>query len=362
MTTAVGAAVPAPAERTYIAARAASMSGDHARSAQLLATLAQSEPRDLSLARRAVGEAISAGDMATALSLSRRQPVAALPVDARLLLIADALRRGRHGDALPLTVGTGAGSDLSFLKPMINAWGAAEGRNEAEAMHLIGELSSSSLLGPFANEQRALLLLKLKRTAAAEPYATNALESAGGREQRLRMAFADGYLAAGDKARALANLDGEGTELARARNRIRAGRDNGQAIDTGAKAFSEYLLSLAIELTRASRQALPISLAQVARYAAPDNGSAAILLGVLLERSDRTDEAIAAFRSVRPDSGFADQALDSESQALIDSKRFTEALARASAAAAVRDADVSDLARLGDAYSAMKRHPEAAAA
>ena len=321
--------------------------------------MAQSEPSNLSLNRRAVTEAISAGDMANALRVARRLPPQSLAIDARLLLVADELRRRRHSQALALVSGSGADADIAFLQPLIRAWAAAERKNDRDALAAVGELSSNGLLGAFANEQRALILLKLRRTAAAEPFARNAAENAGGRETRLRLAFADGFLAAGDRARAQAILAGTATELGRARERLAVGRPSGLAIDSAADAFSEYLLGLAIELNRINSSTLPLSLAQNARYAAPDNSSVAVLLGVLLERSGRLEDALAVFRSVPRGNGLAAQALDSETQALVDAKRHGEALARAQAAIG-READVSDYARLGDVLAELKRYGEAA--
>src|SRR3954447_17080533 len=48
---------------TYLQARAAAMTGDHARSAALLSTLAASQPEQVDLTRKALAEAISAGQM-----------------------------------------------------------------------------------------------------------------------------------------------------------------------------------------------------------------------------------------------------------------------------------------------------------
>ena len=59
---------------TYLQARAASMTGDHARAAALLATLAESQPDQLDLARKALSEAIGAGQMELALDLTKRIP------------------------------------------------------------------------------------------------------------------------------------------------------------------------------------------------------------------------------------------------------------------------------------------------
>src|SRR5437763_6645679 len=44
------------AARTYVEARAAAMSGDHARAAQLLAALAEAQPAQTDLARKALSE------------------------------------------------------------------------------------------------------------------------------------------------------------------------------------------------------------------------------------------------------------------------------------------------------------------
>ncbi|MFL6860222.1 MAG: hypothetical protein ACJ8EV_05335, partial [Sphingomicrobium sp.] len=59
------------AARTYVQARAAAMSGDHARAAQLLAGLAEAQPAQADIARKALSEAIGAGNMPLALSLAR---------------------------------------------------------------------------------------------------------------------------------------------------------------------------------------------------------------------------------------------------------------------------------------------------
>jgi hypothetical protein len=64
---------------TYVQARAAAMNGQHAEAAQLLASLAQSEPGQTDIARKALGEAIGAGQMDLALSLARTLPPAKLP-------------------------------------------------------------------------------------------------------------------------------------------------------------------------------------------------------------------------------------------------------------------------------------------
>src|SRR4249919_776346 len=89
------------AARTYVQARAAAMVGDHARAAQLLASLAASEPDQVDIAKKALTEAVGAGQMDLALKLAHTVPAASLPGDARLLLVGEEIRRGHPDRAVP---------------------------------------------------------------------------------------------------------------------------------------------------------------------------------------------------------------------------------------------------------------------
>jgi tetratricopeptide (TPR) repeat protein len=345
---------------TYVQARAAAMSGQHGRSAELLATLADSNSGDATLNRKALAEAIGAGNMPLALRLARKAPPAELGVDARLLLVADELRRGRSERALAFVAGSDDEGNLQFLEPLIKAWAAVERRDMNAALTTIDQIPVASLLGPFRFENRAFILLKFRRTAEAEPFARRAIGGAGGREARLRLALADGFLAADDRPRALAMVSEMGTETGPARRRIEAGRRTGQAIDGPAKAFAELLLGMAVDLNRLNSRALPISMAQVARYADPRNSAAAVLLALLLDGQGRVPEALAVLAQVPASDPLAAQARDTAARILVDEKRFGEALQLAQAGINARDAGVSDFARLGDVLYGAKRYHEAA--
>jgi tetratricopeptide (TPR) repeat protein len=345
---------------TYVEARAAAMSGEHARSAELLAQLAEANAGDMTISRRALAEALGAGNIDLALRLARKLPVSELSVDARLLLIADDLKRGRSDLALQYASGAKDEASLAFLTPLITAWNAAERRDLAGALTVLETIPANSLLGPFREENIAFILLKFRRPADAEPFARRAIGGAGGREARLRLALADGFLAAGDRARALAMVQGMGTETGVARQRILSGKRTGLAIDAPAKAYAELLLGLAVDLNRLNNHALPVSMVQVARYADPRNSAGAVLLGLLLNGQGRVNEALAILASVPAADALAPQARDTAARILVDEKRFDEALRLAQAATSARDAGVSDFARLGDVLAGMKRYNEAA--
>lgn len=361
--------LPAPASarlsigdpaKTYVQARAAAMSGDHARAAQLLAALAQSEPGQIDIARRALSEALGAGQIDLAVSLARSIPPAKLATDARLLLVAYEVKQRRPDRAMPWLTLKADNGDLAFLAPVIVAWDFADRGNVDQALATIDQVPAGSLLSPLKAEQRAFLLLRFRRIAEAEPFARQAIGAAGSREDRLRLGFADAFLAAGDKPRALMMIDGMGSGEAAARQRIAAGRNGGQAVDNLGEALSDLLTAFSAELARAQRSAPPVGLVQVARFANPQNSSAMTLLALLLAGQDRGDEALALLRTVPDSDALIGQVRDVQVRILTDAKRLPEAYQIAAAAAAAPGADVADFSRVGDVLEAMKRPAEAA--
>src|SRR5690348_529861 len=192
----------------YVQARAASMNGDHAQAAQLLASLAAAQSDSADITKKAIGEAIGAGQMDLALNLVRNIPAASVPTDARLLLVADEIKHHRIDRAISWLRPSGNSGDLTFLEPVLSAWDYAERGNASQALASLDRISATNLLTALRPEEQAFILLKFKRTAEAEPFARKAIANAGARETQLRLALADGFLAAGDKSRALAMLDG----------------------------------------------------------------------------------------------------------------------------------------------------------
>ena len=273
--------------------------------------------------------------------------------------MADDLQAQRITPALAMLETPGQSPDLAFLGPLVRAWDQVM-RADPAALATIGQIPIDGPLGPFVPEQRALILAGLHRTAEAEPFARRAIGGAGGRETRVRLELAEAFRAAGDRARALAMLEGQGRGLALGRRRIAANQPLGRRIDTPATAFAEVLLGLSISLNRDDDQDLPIAMAQISRVAVPDNSEAAIVLGLLLDQAGRSSDALAAFASVPPSDFLAGQALDARTRTLLKLHRGDEALQIARTAAGMRDSDASDVTRLGDTLEALEHHGEAA--
>src|SRR5437764_9673992 len=153
------------AARTYVEARAAAMSGDHARAAQLLAALAQAQPDQADIARKALSEAIGARNMTLALSLARNVPAAKLPVEARLLLATEEIRRRHPEQAGPWLARAGDSGDLTFLAPLITAWTAADRGDQQQALAAFDQISTGSLLAPLEPAQRSFIFARFRPTA-----------------------------------------------------------------------------------------------------------------------------------------------------------------------------------------------------
>ena len=345
---------------TYVEARAAAINGDHSRAAELLADLADAQPDQIQFAQQALTEAIRSGQMDLAIGIAAKIPTAKLSTDARLLLAAAEVKQHRADRAIAWLQPTGGNGDLTFLSPLISAWDAAERGDQARAMSSLDGIAANSLLAPLKDEEQALILLKFRRSAEAEPYARQAIDAAGGREAFVRLALANGFLGAGDRARAAAMVDGMTGDSAVARQRILAGRPAGELIDTGAKALGDVLTAFTAEIMRAQQTAPPVGLMQVARYADPQNSAATALLGLLLDQSGRADDALALLSTVPQDDPLISQVRDVQVRVLANDKRLNDAYAIAAAAARAPSASMNDYSRLGDVLEAMDRHGEAA--
>jgi len=324
--------------------------------------LAQIAGSSDTVASQAVSEAIRAGNYDLALNLISQRPEVSKTVQSRLLLIADALRHEQIGVAERWLKSPGADVDLSFWVPLVEAWGAADRGDRNSAMAALASVPKDSAFAPFVDEESALILLKFGRTADAEPLADRAISAAGPRETRLRFAFAAGFQKAGDHKHALTMIEGMDNPGA-ATAELNSGRLKPALIDTAAKAFSEQLLGLAIEMKRTNGVAGdPFNIVQVARFASPDNSYSTILAGILLTERGRTDESLALLRSIPATDPFASEALDAQAKALIDGKRFAEALALVQSAVRSSSATSDDYSRLGDVLSSMKRYNDAVGA
>ena len=247
LTVAFGALLaPAPAfalssaARTYVEARAAAIEGNHLRSAELFSQLAGAGSADQAIAKEALSQAISAGDMKLALRLARGLPAANTPIEGRMLLVADALRSNDASRAIAVLQGGSDAGDISFLAPFVQAWAAADAKDLPKALAALDAIPKSNMLAGLVPEHRALILAKAGKSVEAQPYVDQALKVAGGREPRLRLALSDAYRGAGDLARSEAVLQGLGPEFRARRREFSRGNRAVSASITRARHFPRF--------------------------------------------------------------------------------------------------------------------------
>jgi len=337
------------------------MQGDEARSARLFAAMAAADPNDKTIARRAIATAIQSGQGELAVSLARQLPLDQLPVDARLMLAADLLRKDKPKDALSILERGITSTEADLFAPLVKAWELTS-RGKASGPASMAQLPAQNPLSSIADEQRAAMLFALGKTDEALPLARAVVAREGGRNTRLRLAYADSLFRLKRPQDALAMLEGDDEALQAARARVAAGQPLDMAISTPAAGYSEMLVALAIDLSRDDSKALPIALTQVAQHANPGNSEATILLALLLDGTDRSGDALAILGTVPANDLMAGEALDVETRLLSDRKQYELALRRARGATASPNASSHDFGRVANILGDMERHAEAAAA
>ncbi|MEQ7872709.1 hypothetical protein ABDK56_01705 [Sphingomonas sp. ASV193] len=351
--------MPDPRLDAYVRARTADAIGDDRQAAQLYAQLATLDPRNPDIADRAVTSAISAGAFDLAVTTARAMPVASLNLDARLLLVADSLRRGRTADALALVNEGTPDRDGGFIAPLLRAWAETEAKHDGQR-YLTASSVVQSMVAPFLPEQRAYLYLAAGDTASAKPLIAQALARDTGRNSEMRLAFADGLRRANDPAGATVLLKAGPATLARFANGTAI--PPGATVRTAADAYGALLTGLAIALNQSSDKSLPIALTRVAQHARPQSGATAVLLALLLDSADRRADALQQLATVSNDDPFAPDAREAGVKILGAMGRNADAVALAQRGIreAGRAVSPDDYARLGAAYDTAGDHAASA--
>lgn len=337
------------------------MNGDESRSARLYAMMAEADPADRTIARKAISTAIQSGQAELAISLAKNIPPDELPIDARLMLAADQLRRGKNKEAAAALEKGVTSTEVDLFAPLVKAW-ERTARGKYDGVESLSQMSAASPLAPIVNEQKAAMLFALGKPDEALPIAQRVLVQSSGRNTRLRLAFADSLIRLKRPDDAMAMLQGDDEALAAARKRVADGKSLGMAIATPSDGYAETLLAMAIDLGREDNKALPIALTQVSRHANPGNSEGTILLALLLDGDGRSADALKLLDTVRPDDLLAGEALDVETRILGDNSDYSRALSRAQAATQAAGAGPHDFTRLANVLGDMERHTEAAAA
>jgi tetratricopeptide (TPR) repeat protein len=348
---------PSQAER-YMRMRAAGMAGDLDTMTSELAVLLAHDPGSDVIAQRAFREAISAGDKALALKAARAlEQQGALPPDAPLLFVVDAVQ-AKDWKRAGVEIGrVEAGPLFAFMGPMLRAWIAFGSRN-GDPLAALEPARAGGIGAAYFPVQHAILLLAMGRTdeAVAE---MSALPNAG---SRLRLAVASALLREHRDAEAAKFLQGSDPILTAARMRVAAGGRLDIAYDSAGAGISDLFTQVAVDFSRQRLAPVATMLSRMATFADPANSGGWIATANFLGAAKRPDAALIALNHVGRDDAYAD-AVDRLRVALLVDKGDKEAaLAAATATASRAGAGAADWARVGDVRMAMDQPKDAAIA
>ena len=348
--------------RAYVQARVAGSGGAAGKAAEGYASLLALSPGDRELAARALTQAIQAGDRPLALKAAR---IVARGGDAgvhgRLLFLDDALRTRDWKNAALEIDRIQEDRIFGFMAPILRAWLAVE-TGKGDPLALLAAAQTDPIGGPYAAEHGPLILLASGKSADGAAALPVIAEGSGARASRLRIAGAALLARRGDRKAALGLLQGDEAPVAAARALLEARQPIPGEIGTAAAGTGELLVRIAVDLNRQNVAPLAIDFARLATFFAPENSETWLVASEMLGSSGRPGEALEALSSIRAGDPFAIQAKDNRIGLLVALGDKDKALAEASAAVKSPAPTFSDWVRLGDLYSDLKRHDEAAPA
>lgn len=321
-----------------------------------------SAPDDPVIAQSAFDQALAAGDQELAFSAAQAvERAGAANSEVRLTLIAAAILAKDWVAAERHIAAVSRDEALGFVAPILGAW-TAIGSHNAEPVELLEKTPTNPVGASYAQQHRPLLLLATGRTKEGLAALRERVAQRDFRADRLKLAGAARLSRKGKRKEALALLEGRSSLLAIARERVAARQRLQGEIVTPAHGAAELFVRLAIDLSRQNQDDLALSFARLATFLAPEDSEPWIVTSALLTEQDRSDDALVTLRQIASDDLAAGVVSDMRVQLLANSGSGPAALQQAHDAVQLSSANSRDWERLGDVFTQLDRHKEAAEA
>ena len=348
--------------RQYVQARLADAAGMPDAAASSYARLLQAAPQDKRLALRTYRQALTAGNFKLAsLAAQQLDRLSALPSDAVLMLLADAVAAKDWKRASNVVGRLEREQVFAFLAPVMRGW-VALGQRKPDPARLVAPSAGSQLSNAYARDHFLLIALASGRTDVLADL-RRLIAANDARAVRLQLAAAALLVRRGDTPNAVQLLQGRAPELETARTAIAAGRPIVGAIDTPALGLSELLAQLAVDVKgNDGRSPVSLQLARLANYLAPDNAAATIATADLLAANGYHDAALLVLAKVPADNPLAETGRQQRSGILLAKGDRAAALTDAQKVAARPEAGAAAFVELGGVLSDLDRPAEAAQA
>lgn len=351
----------------FLAARHAEALGDLVTAADITSEIIDHVPETDTTLRRAHLLMVSAGRLKKAAAIAR-DVIEASPADPLSIytLYVIAMREGRYEDAVALPADILAAGVNSILAPLLTAWALA-GQDQTDAALLaLEELAEQAGLEPIAGLHQAVIADLGGDLIRAEAAFRLALEKSNGQPSlQLVNSFAR-FLMRADKieeARALVQTfvsQNPDTLLVEPVQRVVDGDAEATKIIASVRqGAAEVFRSISGLLNRERLRTEALMFVRLSLGLDPENPTALYSLGQLLERRQRDDLAIEAYRQIGQDTAYSWYARLSIADALHGQKQSEEAIAILNDMADER-VDRSDVLRsLADILRIEKRFDEA---
>lgn len=362
------AAVMVPGEADYggyLQGHLALAEGELSRAASYFAGALAYAPDDPQLLRRTFDLAIAGGDEALAVKIAERLGQQdRFDSGVTLLLVADALKHRRWGQAMDAADRLSDAGFGSFIVPIIEAWTLEARGKRAQALRRLEAGKPEGFARSYILEHRAHLLFRDRQFAKAAAIYDALAEGDNGRNIRMRIASASAWQAAKRTDAALERLEIESRhpDVENARASIASGVRLLAVPKTAAEGVALLALRMAADLSRERPVPVALTLSRIATFIAPDEAAGWLLTAELLARGDRFESALAAVRMVPRTAPSAALARAQEAAILSRLERTTEAMDILEAATRADGANAEDWAQYGDALQTAKRFDAAAAA
>ncbi len=353
----------------YLAARHARSEGAEADAADfLLAALAKSPDDPVLLGRTWLVLTLD-GRVHDAIDVARRyletDENAAL---AHIVVAVGDMHAGRFKAAAE-RLATAPQSPLSpFLIPMLKAWAEFGAGDYGKAMSSLEALKANASTAPLYEVQAAWLADAAGDEQAALAHARTAVQ--GQPEPWLRLA----ELAGGIFQRAGASAEAEAVYNAYQQNHpgsqlvepdlahLKAGKKPGRDITDARKGAAEVLFDSSGIVARQNNRDTALALGQLGLFLRPDLPPLQVLVGDMLESSERWSDAIRMYQGIDKNDPLAAVALLGIARNLDRLDRLDEAEAMLRKMAAARPSDPEPLSELGDMLRRHEKFAEAVVA
>ncbi|HXQ49630.1 MAG TPA: tetratricopeptide repeat protein [Stellaceae bacterium] len=354
---------------SYLAARHAQQSHDYDSAARLMERALADDPNNIDLVRRSFVLRISDGHVAEAVPLAQRL----VDLDgnsglAAIVLLVEDIKAGKLDDAAQRAKTLARAGPQRYAMPLLTAWIEAGRQHPAPARQALDQMGDLKGLEPLRELHLGMIADYADDIDAAQAAFDKLVASQAEPTFRVVEVAGNFYERRGRSAEAtklyqsFASADGETGIAAAGLKRIAAGQVPERIIATAQQGAAEALFDLASLLNQRDTVDASLIYVRLALDLQPNFPLAQLLAAEIRDGQGRTDDALAFYRAVDPNSSLAWSARLRAAIALDALDQTDAAAAELKAMAAERPNDDEPLVELGDVLRTHNRYDAAAQA